>query len=162
MRSTLQFESATDDGKAQVSEVGSILRSTSDVQPEEVGRTLEQGRLLLRDIECRLIADRVRAYTMSWRRCWHCGSEQSFKDMRTKYVRTVHGAYRFRGRRIRTCSCLARKGFPNAFFPLGDLIPRRTTPELRYLFAELGARKPYREASTVLRLFGLVPRAPAA
>ena len=24
-------------------------------------------------------------------------------------------------------------------FPLGEIIPRRTTPELRYLFAELGA-----------------------
>ena len=74
--------------------------------------------------------------------------------MRTKCVRTAHGAYRFRGRRIRTCSCLTREGFPEAFFPLGDLIPRRTTPELRYLFAELGARMPYREASTVLRLVG--------
>ena len=154
MRWTVKLELTTDDGKTQVSEVGSILRSSSDLQPEEVGLTLEEGRLLLRDIECRLVADQVYAYTMSWRRCPHCGSQQYFKDMRTKCVRTVHEAYRFRGRRIRTCSCLTREGFPEAFFPLGDLIPRRTTPELRYLFAELGARMPYREASTVLRLFG--------
>ena len=59
MRWTLKLELTTDDGKTQVSEVGSILRSSSDLQPEEVGLTLEEGRLLLKDIECRLIADQV-------------------------------------------------------------------------------------------------------
>ncbi len=57
MRWTARLELTTDDGKTQVSEVGSILRSSSDLQPEQVGLTLEEGRLLLRDIECRLIAD---------------------------------------------------------------------------------------------------------
>ena len=65
MRWTLKLELNTDDGKTQVSEIGSILRSSSDLQPEEVGLTLEEGRLLLREIECRLIADQVHAYTMS-------------------------------------------------------------------------------------------------
>jgi hypothetical protein len=69
MRWTLKLELTTDDDKTQASEVGSILRSSSDLQPEEVGPTLEEGRLLLRDIECRLIADVVHAYTISWRRC---------------------------------------------------------------------------------------------
>jgi hypothetical protein len=35
-----------------------------------------------------------------------------------------------------------------------EIIPRRTTPEVRYLFAELGARMPYRAASKVLRICG--------
>jgi hypothetical protein len=41
-----------------------------------------------------------------------------------------------------------------SFFPLGHLIPRRTTPEVRHLFAHLGARMPYREASRVMKMFG--------
>jgi hypothetical protein len=32
------------------------------------------------------------------------------------------------------------------YFPLGEIIPRRTTPEVRYLFAERGARMLYRAA----------------
>ena len=94
---------------------------------------------------------------MSWRLCPHWGRLQHFKDVRTKCVQTVHGAYRFRGRRIRACSCLIQAGFPASFFPLSDLIPPRTIPELRYLFAQLGARMPYREASTLLRLFSFRP-----
>jgi hypothetical protein len=86
MRWTLKFELTTDDGKTQVSDVGSIVRSSSDLQPEEVGLTLEEGRLLIRDIECRLIADQVHAYTMSWRRCPHCGRQQHFKGVRTKWT----------------------------------------------------------------------------
>jgi hypothetical protein len=66
---------------------------------------------------------------MSCRRRPHCGRQQYFNDVRTKCVQTVHGAYRFRGRRIRSCSCLIQAGFPVSFFPLGNLLPRRTTPE---------------------------------
>jgi hypothetical protein len=41
-----------------------------------------------------------------------------------------------------------------SFFPLGHIIPRRTTPEIRHLFAQLGARMPYREASRLMQIFG--------
>ena len=101
VRWALKLELTTDDGKTQASEVRSIGRSSSDVQHEEVGLTLEEGQLLLRDIVCRLIADQVHACTMPWRRCPHCGRQQYFKDMRTKCVRTVHGAYPLRSRRAR-------------------------------------------------------------
>src|SRR3984893_15352717 len=39
-------------------------------------------------------------------------------------------------------------------FRLEEIIPRRTTPEVRYLFAELGAGMPYRAASRVLKTCG--------
>jgi len=49
--------------------------------------------------------------------------------------------------------CMPAKYGP-VFFPLGEIIPRRTTPEVRFLFAELGASMPYREASRALRTCG--------
>jgi hypothetical protein len=68
-----------------------------------------------------------------------------------------------RANRVR-CLSLARASIPGlpvpasgnwaVFFPLGEIIPRRTTPEVRFLFAELGATMPYREASRVLRTCG--------
>jgi hypothetical protein len=45
-------------------------------------------------------------------------------------------------------------GYRQDDFPLGEIIPRRTTPEVRYLFAELGARMPYRAASRTLKVCG--------
>jgi hypothetical protein len=50
MRSTLKLELITDDGKTQVSDVGSIVPSSSDLQPEEVGLTLEEGRFLFKTL----------------------------------------------------------------------------------------------------------------
>ena len=77
-----------------------------------------------------------------------------FKETRTKRVQTVFGAFRFRDRRYWACDC---RDHPDEFrqeFPLGEIIPRRTTPEVSYLFAELGAGMPYRAASQVLKTCG--------
>jgi hypothetical protein len=66
----------------------------------------------------------------------------------------VFGAVRFRGRRYRACGCRNHPDGLHQDFPLGEIIPRRTTPEVRYLFAELGAAMPYRAASRVLGTCG--------
>jgi hypothetical protein len=101
-----------------------------------------------------MIADQIHAYTLCCRECPDCGSVQHDKDVRTKCVQTNHGGYRFRERRINTCQCQVKRGYSPVCFPLGELIPRHTTPEVRYLFAELGARMPYREASGLLEVCG--------
>ena len=49
-------------------ELGSISRSMHDVQPEEVGLTLEEGRVLVQAIECKMIADQIHAYFLHGRR----------------------------------------------------------------------------------------------
>jgi hypothetical protein len=120
MRWTLTLELARDDGATDAYELGSITRSTYDLRPEEVGLTLEEGRQLVQGIECRMIADQIHAYTLCCRRCPECGRLQHFKDVRTKCVKTIHGSYRFRGRRISACPCQVKQGYSPAFFPLGD------------------------------------------
>jgi hypothetical protein len=55
---------------------------------------MEEGRALVQDVERATIADQIHAYTLCCRRCPGCGSLQHYKDMRTKCVPTVHGAYR--------------------------------------------------------------------
>jgi hypothetical protein len=44
----------TDHGKAQLFDAGSVVRSSSDCRPENASFTLDEGRLLIRDIERRL------------------------------------------------------------------------------------------------------------
>jgi hypothetical protein len=154
MRWTVKLELVRDDGVTAIHQLATITRPIVDLRPEEIGLTMEEGRALVQDVERVMIADQVHAYTLCCRACPDCGRLQHYKDTRTKCVQTVHGAYRFRGRRIRSCPCQIKLGYSPAFFPLSELIPRRTTPEVRYLFAELGARIPYREASEVLKVCG--------
>ena len=154
MQWTLKLEFTPDGGETVVHEIGSITRPIADLEPEEIGLTLAEGHGLVRDIERRMISDQIHIYTLCFRRCAHCGQRQPFKDVRTKCVLTMFGAYRFRGRRIRLCRCQIDRGCTALFLPLGHLIPRRTTPEIRHLFAQLGARMPYREASRIMQMFG--------
>jgi hypothetical protein len=154
MQWTIKLEFTPDGGETIEREIGTITRPLSDLTPEEIGLTLTEGHELLRDIERRIIGDQVHIYTLCFRQCPHCGQRQPFKDVRSKCVLTVFGAFRFLGRRVRLCRCQVDRGCAASFFPLGHLIPRRTTPEIRHLFAQLGARMPYREASRVMRMFG--------
>lgn len=146
-----------DGGETIRHELGTISRPIADLRPEEIGLTFAEGHELVRDIERRMISDQIHIYTLCFRRCTHCGQRQPFKDVRTKCVLTVFGAYRFRGRRIRLCRCQVDPGCIASFFPLGYVIPRRTTPEIGHLFAQLGARMPYREARASCSCLASVP-----
>jgi hypothetical protein len=154
MQWTIKLEFTPDRGETVSHEIGSITRPIADLRPEEIGLSLVEGHELVRDIERRMISDQIHIYALCFRRCSHCRHRQPFKDVRTKCVLTMFGAYRFRGRRIRLCRCQIDRGCTASFFPLGHLIPRRTTPAVRHLFAELGALMPYREASRVMQMFG--------
>jgi hypothetical protein len=73
MRWTLKLELTADDGATHAHELGSISRSMHHVQPDEVGLTLEEGRVLVQAIECRMIADQIHACTLCCRKCPDCG-----------------------------------------------------------------------------------------
>ena len=146
MKWTIKIE-FTPDGNEPISrDLCACSRPLVDLMPEQIGLTLEEGRQLLQSVERAIIGNQIHAYTLYRQRCPSCGERQHFKDIRTKCVQTVFGGYRFRSRRIPTCSCRLLRGGPTAYFPTGEIIPRRTTSEVRYLLAELGARMPYREA----------------
>ena len=137
MQWTIKVEFTPDGGPTRTHEIGRVTRPIADLRPEEIGLTLAEGREILRGIEGRVIGDQVHVYTLCFRRCVHCGLRQSYKDVRTKCLLTVFGAYRFRGRRIRLCQCRVDRGCSASFFPLGHVIPRRTTPASilpRYIF----------------------------
>ena len=59
VRWTIKLEFTPDGGEPQVRQIGTINRSMTDVRPEGVGLTLQEGRQLLRGIECQVIANQV-------------------------------------------------------------------------------------------------------
>jgi hypothetical protein len=154
MKWTIRLELTPDGNPPITYDIGTITRPIADLSPEEIGLTLEEGQQLLRRIQVQIIGSQAHAYALCRRPCVHCGKPKRIKDIRTKCVQTVFGAFRFRGRRYRSCGCRDDPDGYRQDFPLGEIIPRRTTPEVRYLFAELGAGMPYRAASRVLRICG--------
>jgi hypothetical protein len=152
MKWTIRLELTPDGNPPITYDIGTITRPIADLLPEEIGLTLEEGQQLLRRVQVQIIGSQVHAYALCRRRCVYCGKLRLIKDIRTKCVQTVFGAFRFRGRRYKSCGCRADPDGYRQDFPLGETIPRRTTPEVRYLFAELGARMPYRAASQILEV----------
>jgi hypothetical protein len=154
MKWTIRVE-LTPDGNAPITyEIGTISRPIADLAPEQIGLTLEEGQQLLRRVQLQMISSQAHAYALCRQPCVDCGRPRRVKDTRTKCVQTIFGAFRFRGRRYRACGCRDHPQGLRQDFPLGEIIPRRTTPEVRYLFAELGASMPYRAVSKVLRACG--------
>jgi hypothetical protein len=154
MKWTIRIELTPDGNEPITYDISTITRPIADLSPEQIGLTLEEGQQLLRRVQIQMISSQAHAYALCRRPCVDCGRPKRIKDTRTKCIQTVFGAFRFRGRRYRACGC---REHPDGFrqdFPLGEIIPRRTTPEVRYLFAELGAAMPYRAASRVLRTCG--------
>jgi hypothetical protein len=154
MKWTIRIELTPDDNEPITYDIGTITRPIADWAPEQIGLTLEEGQQILRRIQVQIIASQAHAYALCRRPCEYCRKPKLIKDIRTKCVQTVFGAFRFRGRRYRSCGCRADPYAYRQDFPLREIIPRRTTPEVRYLFAELGARVPYREASLILKICG--------
>jgi hypothetical protein len=154
MKWTIRLELTPDGNPPVTYEIGTISRPIADLSPEQIGLTLDEGQEILRGIQAQIIGSQAHAYALCRRPCVHCRKPKRIKDIRTKCVQTVFGAFRFRGRRYRSCRC---RDDPESYrhdFPLGEMIPRRTTPEVRYLYAELGAQMPYRAASQVLKTCG--------
>src|ERR1700730_6967310 len=154
MKWTIRVELTPDGNPPITYDIGTITRPIADLSPEQIGLTLEEGQQLLRRVQVQIIGSQAHAYALCRQPCVECGRPKRIKDIRTKCVQTVFGAFRFRGRRYRACGCRGQSHELRQEFPLGEIIPRRTTPEVRYLFAELGAGMPYRAASRVLKTCG--------
>jgi hypothetical protein len=101
MRWTIRLELTPDGNPPITYEIGTVTRAIADLSPEEIGLTLEEGQQLLRQLQVQIIASQAHAYALCRRPCVHCGKPKPIKDVRTKCVQTVFGAFRFRGRLIR-------------------------------------------------------------
>jgi hypothetical protein len=75
-------------------------------------------------------------------------TSRSVKDYRRRRLDTVLGTVRLKAPRYHACS---RCSEARVSSPLSELLPDRTTPELRHLQVSLGAQISYRKAAGLLR-----------
>jgi len=105
-----------------------------ELTPETIGLTLAEGKEVLAHLQTALVTQQAAAYTDQQRACPHCGARQLSKGQHTLVLRTLFGKLTIPSPRFATCPCQAAER--HSFSPLADLLPERTTPELRYLQAK--------------------------
>jgi hypothetical protein len=105
--------------------------------PETIGLTLAEGKEVLAHLQTALVTQQVAAYTDQQRACPYCGARQLSKGQHILVLRTLFGKLTIPSPRFTSCPCQVAER--HSFSPLADLLPERTTPELRYLQAKWAA-----------------------
>lgn len=155
---TVWVEVARPDGTSERHEVGSVQRSLSSPDPDDLGLRLAEAKEFLHQLQLRLVQDQVDQASALDRTCAGCGSRRALHDHRRRVVATLFGRVATRQPRWRPCRC--RRSEADAPNSVRALLSARATPELVRVQAELGARLSFREAARVMGL--LLPASSAA
>jgi hypothetical protein len=149
MRWIVTAEVIRDDGTSESVELGSVQRGASTAA-NDVGLTLAESKPLVAQLQAFVVHEQLRRHSEEARVCASCGTRRALKDYRGRRIATALGTVSVKAPRFRGCHCANSKP---SMSPVSQLLPGRTTPELRHLQVTLGARLPYRQAAALLREF---------
>jgi hypothetical protein len=149
MRWILTAEVIRDDGTRETVELGSVERGSSTAA-HDVGVTLAESKPLVAQLQAFVVQEQLRRHSEEARICATCGTRRALKDYRGRRIATALGTVSVKAPRFRGCHC---RSSARSLSPVSQLLPDRTTPELRHLQVTLGARLPYRQAAGLLREF---------
>jgi hypothetical protein len=133
---------------ADIRQVATVERPAGIKAEEEIGLSLADGKVVIRQIQRRIVEMQFEVERKLGRHCLNCQTWQAIKDSRPRSFRTVFGVVKVFTCRYLRCGC--RGGAGQIVSPLWFLRHRRTTPELEYLLASWGSRMPYRRAAELL------------
>jgi hypothetical protein len=133
---------------ADIQQVATVERPAGIKAAEEIGLSLADGKVVIRQIQRRIVEMQFEVERKLGRHCVNCQTWQALKDSRPRSFRTVFGVVKVFSCRYLRCGC--RGGAGQIVSPLWFLRHRRATPELEYLLASWGSRMPYRRAAELL------------
>jgi hypothetical protein len=149
MRWTITLECSREDGTTSVAEVATIERGRCSTAGD-VGLQLVEAKRVNARLQELVMTEQLRQHCAGVRRCAACEQRRALKDYRLRRIDTVLGRVVVRAPRFRACRCVGAKAL---LCPVSELLPTRTTPELRHLQVTLGANLSYRRAASLLREF---------
>ena len=126
-------------GLAVVEELACVQRGP--LQPETLGLTLAESKAITQGIQRVLVPHQVAVYVGQAAYCPDCGQPRRRKGQHEIVVRSLFGRLRVPSPRFYVCSCQPR-GRQSCSL-VAELLPERTTPELRYLAATVAASESY-------------------
>ena len=138
--------------------LATFKRPVDAAAPADFGLSIAEGRELLVALQNAVAQRQIDAYDVSRRRCKHCGAYRQIKEWRPRVFATALGEVRVRVPRVVSCLCTPEPLDDNddpvnlrfSECPIGNLLPKRRTPELAYLCAKYGATNSYRSAAHIL------------
>ena len=148
-------ETTFENGTTKTHRLGCLSRPFQRTQPEGFGLLLEDAKTILGQLQKAILRDQIEEISEAGRICPACGTVRAIHDYRSRVLDTLFGRFQVTAPRIRRCACNAKSDvvLGGPLSPLAHFFPDRSTPELRRLQAELGARHSYREAARILETF---------
>lgn len=116
-----------------------------------IGLTLAESKKLLKDLQQHIVRRQVDAYVESRSWCEDCSCRLGSKGSHQIKYRTLFGKVGLRSPRLRRCKC--RTDGVKSFSPLAELLPERTSPQLRMMEAKWSAMISYGLATRALQDF---------
>ena len=148
-------ETTFENGSTKRRRLGRLSRPFRRTQPEGFGLLLEDAKTILGQLQNAILLDQIEEISEASRICPDCDGVRAIHDYRSRVLDTLFGRFQIKAPRIRRCGCNARSDdvLGGPLSPLAHFLPDRSTPELRRLQAELGARHSFREAARILETF---------
>lgn len=148
-------ETTFENGTTKTHRLGHLSHPFRRMQPEGLGLLLEDAKTILAQLQNVILFDQIEEVSEASRTCPDCDRVRAIHDYRPRVLDTLFGRFMVNAPRIRCCACNAKSDvvLGGPLSPLAHLFPDRSTPELRRLQAELGARHSFREAARILETF---------
>lgn len=148
-------ETTFENGTTKRHRLGRLSRPFRRTQPEGFGLLLEDAKTILGQLQSAILHDQIEEISEASRICPDCDGVRAIHDYRSRVLDTLFGRFEVKAPRIRRCACNAKSDvvLGGPLSPLAHFFPDRSTPELRRLQAELGARHSFREAVRILETF---------
>lgn len=148
-------ETTFENGTTRKRHLGRFSRPFRSTQPEGFGMLLEDAKSMLWQLQQAILLDQIEEISEASRVCPECSKARAIHDYRTRVLDTLFGRFQVKAPRIRRCACNAKSdaALGGPLSPLTRFFPDRSTPELRRLQAELGARHSFREAARIMEIF---------
>src|SRR5437868_173606 len=121
----LQLVAVSDSGQEQVHEVSQFERE--GLAMETLGLTLAEGKLILKNVQERVVQEQVSDCLAQQRRCPDCGQVRHGKGHHDVAIWTVFGKVELKSPRLRHCSCQPHE--EKTFSPLQRVVPEHVSPE---------------------------------
>ena len=131
MKVRIRIETEFGWGERRVNEVGVFDRSSPEATAENLGLSLAEGKLILKEIQRVVLQDQVEKMCEIERVCRTCQTYLPIHDRRSRRIDTLFGRVTVDARRVRIRMCRF-PGFPEctpAFSPLKRMLPGNATPE---------------------------------
>jgi hypothetical protein len=148
MRVRVLLQITGDDGTAGGAMEVAVFEKRTE-RPEDLGLSITDGKVLMAEVQQRVVNAQVTSWAERHRCCEACGARRRSKGSHPVVFLTLYGDVQIASPRLHRCPCQDSNG-PMTVSPLRTLIPDHVAPERLYLEARWASLVPYAAAAELL------------